>query len=221
VTAAGLADTLKSPNKDLTLFAPTDAAFAAPGRGAVADLLKPANRERLAKILKRHVLDRRLLLTGWKARTLSGDCLRIRATGPIHVEGATVILADVRTTNGVVHVIDRVLMGGAVPATPAGRAAELIERAVDRGSVLLDAGNAPGCVAIYAAAARSLLSDYGDVLDARARKDLQNALMDMQAEPEHDKQAWILRRALDRVYRRLQEGRRPEGGAQALTRATL
>lgn len=112
--AAGLVDTLKGAGP-FTVFAPTDAAFAALPAGTVENLLKPENRDKLVAILTYHVVPGRVTasqVAGMKAaRTVEGGDLAIRASGgTVTVDGARVVGADVAASNGVIHVIDKVLM---------------------------------------------------------------------------------------------------------------
>ena len=115
VQAAGLVDTLKGPGP-FTVFAPTDAAFAALPAGTVEDLLKPENRDKLVAILTYHVVAGEVMsgdLAGKRvdAATVQGGTLAVDATGGgVTVNGANVIAADVDATNGVIHVIDTVLI---------------------------------------------------------------------------------------------------------------
>ncbi|MFK7942523.1 MAG: fasciclin domain-containing protein [Paracoccaceae bacterium] len=115
VQAAGLVDTLKSPGP-FTVFAPTDDAFAALPAGTVESLLKPENKDQLTAILTYHVLAGEVGsadLAGKQlaAQTVQGSTVAIDATGSgVTVQGANVIAADVGATNGVIHVIDKVLL---------------------------------------------------------------------------------------------------------------
>ena len=115
VKAAGLAETLKGPGP-FTLFAPTDAAFAALPAGTVENLLKPANKAKLASILTYHVLSGRVMskdIAGKKLdpKTVEGQTLAINASGnAVKVNDATVTKADIVADNGVIHVIDKLLM---------------------------------------------------------------------------------------------------------------
>ncbi len=115
VTAAGLADTLKGPGP-FTVFAPTDAAFAALPAGTVETLLKPENKAKLVAILTYHVVPGKVMaadVAGKKteAKTVEGQSVAIDATGgAVHVNKATVTAADVGASNGVIHVIDKVLI---------------------------------------------------------------------------------------------------------------
>ena len=115
VTAAGLVDTLKG-NGPFTVFAPTGAAFAALPAGTVEGLLKPDAKAKLIQILTYHVVPGKVMssaLAGQKMNpaTVEGSTVAIDDTGKgVHVNNATVVIADVDCTNGVIHVIDHVLM---------------------------------------------------------------------------------------------------------------
>jgi uncharacterized surface protein with fasciclin (FAS1) repeats len=115
VEAAGLADTLKGEGP-FTVFAPTDAAFGQLPEGTVESLLRPENRDQLQQILTYHVVPGRIMssdLAGQAttAATVEGSELEIDATGSgVMVEGATVTQADIAAENGVIHVIDSVMM---------------------------------------------------------------------------------------------------------------
>lgn len=114
VEAAGLVDTLKSPGP-FTVFAPTDAAFAKLPAGTLDDLLKPENKEKLKAILLYHVVPgkvtARQAMKLHEAKTAEGKELKISTKGgKVMVNNATVIKPDVMATNGVIHVIDTVLL---------------------------------------------------------------------------------------------------------------
>ncbi len=114
VKAAGLAETLMGPGP-FTVFAPTDAAFAKLPAGTVQSLL--ADKDKLASILTYHVLSGKVsandVVAGNGARpaTVNGQSLDITVRdGKVYVNGANVVIADVQASNGVIHVIDAVLM---------------------------------------------------------------------------------------------------------------
>jgi len=115
VKAAGLVDTLKGPGP-FTVFAPTDTAFAALPAGTVENLLKPENKAKLVSILTYHVLPGRVMssdIAGKKLdpKTVEGQTVAVDASGAgIRVNDATVTKADIGTDNGVIHVIDKVLL---------------------------------------------------------------------------------------------------------------
>ena len=110
VTAAGLVDTLKSAGP-FTVFAPSDKAFSKLPAGTVEDLVKPENKEKLTKILTLHVISSKVM-AGKKMspKSVSGEALDVDGTNGVVVSGATVTSADIECTNGVIHVIDTVIM---------------------------------------------------------------------------------------------------------------
>ncbi|MEL6476108.1 MAG: fasciclin domain-containing protein [Pseudomonadota bacterium] len=115
VQAADLVETLKSPGP-FTVFAPTDEAFAKLPAGTVEDLLKPENKDQLVAVLTYHVVpgevfSKDLAGKSLEAGTVQGTTVAIDATGGgVKVDGANVIAADVDATNGVIHVIDSVIL---------------------------------------------------------------------------------------------------------------
>ena len=112
VKAAGLVDTLNGKGP-FTVFAPTDAAFAKLPAGTVDTLLKPENKEKLKAILLYHVVAGKVLSTDLKAgkvKTAEGQDVTISLTDGAHVNDAKVIKADIPASNGVIHVIDTVLI---------------------------------------------------------------------------------------------------------------
>jgi len=114
VQAAGLVETLQSPGP-FTVFAPTDAAFAKLPPGTVENLLRPENRDQLVAILTYHVVPGRTMaadLAGKQVEvtTVEGSTVEIDGMNGVMVDGATVIQADVMASNGVIHVIDEVIL---------------------------------------------------------------------------------------------------------------
>ncbi|PKP79534.1 MAG: Nex18 symbiotically induced protein [Alphaproteobacteria bacterium HGW-Alphaproteobacteria-2] len=114
VEAAGLVDTLKGAGP-FTVFAPTDEAFAALPAGTVENLLKPENKDQLVAVLTYHVVPGKVMsadLAGktLEAETVQGTTVAIDATSGVKVDGANVTAADIEATNGVIHVIDAVIL---------------------------------------------------------------------------------------------------------------
>lgn len=114
VQAAGLVDTLKGEGP-FTVFAPTDEAFAKLPAGTLDNLLKPANKKQLTDILLYHVVSGRVLAEDvvklQQADTALGKPVTIKVQdGKVYINDAQVILTDIKTTNGVIHVIDTVLL---------------------------------------------------------------------------------------------------------------
>ena len=113
VQAAGLVDTLKGEGP-FTVFAPTDEAFAALPEGTVEELLKPENIDQLTAILTYHVVPGKVmsgdLSNGMEAATVQGGNVTIMTEGGVMVNGANVVTPDIEASNGVIHVIDAVIM---------------------------------------------------------------------------------------------------------------
>lgn len=114
VSAAGLVDTLKSAGP-FTVFAPSDEAFGKLPAGTVAELVKPENKAKLTAILTLHVIAGKVMAADVAGKKLSpasvnGEHLHVDGTHGVTVNGANVVTADIACTNGVIHVIDAVLL---------------------------------------------------------------------------------------------------------------
>ena len=113
VQAAGLVDTLKGDGP-FTVFAPTDEAFAALPEGTVDNLLKPENKDQLVAVLTYHVVPGKVmsgdLSNGMTAATVQGGEVTIMTEGGVKVDAASVVAADIEASNGVIHVIDQVIL---------------------------------------------------------------------------------------------------------------
>ena len=114
VQAAGLVETLKGAGP-FTVFAPSDAAFAKLPAGTVENLIKPENKAKLAAILTLHVVPGKVMaadVAGKKATPASaqGEMLHVDGTNGVIVNGAKVTAADISCTNGVIHIIDTVIL---------------------------------------------------------------------------------------------------------------
>jgi len=114
VKAGGLVETLKG-NGPFTVFAPTNEAFAALPAGTLEMLLKPENKDKLVAILTYHVVPGKVMSTdlsnGQKAKTVQGENVMVEISyGNVKISGAKVVAADVKASNGVVHVIDKVIL---------------------------------------------------------------------------------------------------------------
>ena len=113
VKAAELVDTLKGEGP-FTVFAPTDAAFAELPEGTLDDLLKPENKDKLASILTYHVVPGKVTASDvvelTEAETVQGQKVKIEVKdGTVYVDGAKVTTTDIECSNGVIHVIDKVI----------------------------------------------------------------------------------------------------------------
>ena len=205
--AADLAGAL-SGEGSFTVFAPTDEAFSRLPAGTVDNLLKPENKQQLADILKYHVIAGRITL----AKALeAGECVTLHggalsatfADGRVRIGSAALIQADISATNGIIHVVDQVLLppeASAQPLTPVA----LIGLAIERGVPLFNNGDTGACAAVYEVTCEALRIMPGVSEDSR--KDLAQALAKMRAAKTERQKAWILRYALDRVLSRGPEG---------------
>ncbi|MDH3234401.1 MAG: fasciclin domain-containing protein [Alphaproteobacteria bacterium] len=114
IKAAGLVETLKGKGP-FTVFAPTDNAFAKLPKGTLESLLKPENKAKLQAILTYHVVSGKIMsgeIAGKRAmvKTVQGGELKVDATKGVMVDDANVVKADIVTTNGVIHVVDKVML---------------------------------------------------------------------------------------------------------------
>jgi len=112
--AAGLVSTLKGAGP-FTVFAPTDEAFAKLPAGTVESLLKPENKQKLVRVLTYHVVPGKVMAADvmkmQSAKAVSGDTIVVTTKGgTVQVDNATVKMADVAASNGVIHVIDSVML---------------------------------------------------------------------------------------------------------------
>ena len=197
--AAGLVDALKGDGP-LTVFAPTDEAFGALPAGTIKTLLMPENKNQLATILKYHVvagdLGSSALADGARLDTLAGIDAVISATeAGFNIENARIVKTDIDTSNGVIHVIDRVIL----PPTQMSRAdsAAAIRAAIDRGVPMFNHGNPQGTVAMYRSVSERLMREGSLTADERAR--LEIGLMEASNTHGASASAGKLRYALDDV----------------------
>jgi uncharacterized surface protein with fasciclin (FAS1) repeats len=114
LTAADLVETLKGTGP-FTVFAPTDEAFAKLPEGTVADLLKPENKAKLTAILTYHVVPGKVMATDvvklTSAKTVQGSEVAIKVDGgKVMVDNASVVTTDIKCKNGVIHIIDAVIL---------------------------------------------------------------------------------------------------------------
>ena len=111
--AGDLVDALSSDGP-FTVFAPTDEAFAKLPEGTLEDLLKPENKDKLVAILKYHVVSGAVpasdVVKLKKAKTIGGETVMIKAGKAVYLNKSKVVKTDIRTSNGIIHVIDTVLI---------------------------------------------------------------------------------------------------------------
>lgn len=196
VKAAGLVDTLNGDGP-FTVFAPTNEAFAALPAGTVESLLEPENRDQLVAILTYHVVPGRIeasdLLGATQAETVNGQAVPVG----LRVGNANVIATDIEASNGIIHVIDAVLIPE-TPSTASAKAMRMIDGAIQRGAMLYNNGQAAACAAVYEVAASALLM-YDEELPREARMALTRAMRESAQMHSAEDRAWAMRRGLDQV----------------------
>ena len=209
--AAGLVEAL-SGKGPLTVFAPTDAAFANLPAGTVETLLKPENKAKLVSILKYHVVPGRVYstdaLAAGKAKTLQGQSVSIAVqSGVAKVNNAKLVATDLDASNGVIHVIDTVIMpienkqAALMPH-------QMIEVAIQEGAPLFNAGHADACAKVYMTTAMNLLSMEGHGMSTSATRTMQKAVNKAEHCSCSNTRAWTLRHALDSAYNSMQASAR-------------
>lgn len=204
LAAATAADLIKVLAGDgpLTILAPTDAAFAKLPAGTVDALLEPENRGQLVEILKNHVIAGRVTLAkaleARDAPTLQGSKIPFRfEDGRVLVGGASLLKADIAASNGLIHVIDQVLLPATKTSKPL-NPSQLIELAIERGVPVFNDGKAAECAALYEITVEALRGMEG--VDETTRNMLGKAVMQSHAESSPSQRAWILREAMDKTW---------------------
>ena len=200
VKAAGLAETL-SGKGPFTVFAPTDAAFKKLPEGTLESLLKPENKDKLVNILKYHVVSGRVYadqaIKAGEAKTLLGQGVEVTfGSEGVKVNDSGVVGADVEASNGVIHVIDQVLL----PKTLSSKdARQKLEKAVRDGSNKFNHGDAHACARIYAETCREIV-EMGSTLDPMATRILSGSLARTSHLKSEKEKAWVLRHGIEMSY---------------------
>ena len=166
--------------------------------------MKPESREKLVSILTYHVVPGRVYsdaaVKAKSAKTLQGQNVTIEViNGEARVNDAKLLSTDIDASNGVIHVIDSVLLPPAKEQVSAAEARQMIEHAVARGSRLFNAGHHERCASLYTETARKMVA-YGEQMPPTVTATLTTALH--QAGQTHcpTERSWTLRRSLDRAY---------------------
>ena len=196
VTAADLAETLSSPGP-FTVFAPTDEAFSKLPKGTVETLLKPENKSQLIDVLTYHVVAGRVYATdalrAEKAKTVQGASVKIAVSGDsARVNNATLLATDIDAVNGVIHVIDQVLL----PPTKEVSCKEMMDRAIAKGVPMYNSGHHSACASLYE---ETLVSVMEMTEDAHLRASMHAAITKARHQRFASRRAWTLRHCMDRM----------------------
>jgi len=208
LTAAGLVDTLKGDGP-FTVFAPTDEAFAKLPEGTVATLLKPENKEQLIAVLTYHVVAGEVpaakVVKLSNAKTVNGQSVDIKvADGKVMVDGANVVKTDIDCSNGVIHVIDSVILPDS-DDTAAVAPHEAIESAVAHGAKLYNDGHVSKCATHYADTMRAMLDSEDHGMPEQVVLAMRSSLSRAESTHCSESQAWILRKGLETAYKAMSE----------------
>ena len=199
--AAGLVDTLKGEGP-FTVFAPTDEAFGKLSKCTVESLLKPENKHKLAAILTYHVVPGKVKAKKAakldSAKTVNGAAITIKPSGKtLMINNAKVVKADIKTSNGIIHVIDTVLIPEAKKV--AGNTNHIIKQAIHKGVPMFNSGHHAQTAALYMKAGKEILGQCSSSACPASAKTIKTALHKASAEHCPTSQAWIMRKAFDHV----------------------
>ena len=205
VQAAGLVDVLKSDGP-ITVFAPTDEAFAKLPEGTVESLRKKENRGKLVEILKYHVVPGRVYATdavqAGIAETLQGGTIAIQLRdGQAMINEAKLVGTDVDASNGVIHVIDSVILPEEDNQARVPSAREMIVAAINTGSPLYNAHKPGECADVYMETVGKLMKMEESGISHRTMRVMKQAMQKCKSTSCEHTQSWALRRALDMAYR--------------------
>ena len=205
--AAGLAGAL-SGSDNLTVFAPTDDAFAKLPEGTVESLLKPENKQQLVNILKYHVVSGRVYsetaVTAGSAKTLEGSPVTITADADgARVNESNLIATDLDASNGVIHVIDTVLMPPAKSAEASchREVCQTLAAAIAKGAPMFNAGHHAACADLYMQTMSGLMHSE---LDSSMKQHVSTVLNAARHQHRPTDRAWTLRRGMDQMFVTLQ-----------------
>lgn len=203
VKAAGLVETLQGEGP-FTVFAPTDEAFAKLPKGTVETLLKPENKAKLTAILTYHVVPGRVLakdvVSLKSAKTVQGDAVRINASDAgVTLNASKVVKTDILCDNGVIHVIDAVLLPPEKPMKAAA-ARRMLESTVEEGVRLYNAGHHAECASTYATAMNTLADRGVDGVCSSSQQMMTTLVRRAEAERHPTRRAWMLRRGIDAMH---------------------
>ena len=198
--AAGLADVLGSTGP-FTVFAPTDEAFEKLPKGTVEMLLKPENKSKLADILKYHVIPGRVysekVLESKALKTLQGSLATVSLKdGSPRIQQAKILKTDIDATNGVIHVIDSVI----IPPPANTNTQRKLTEAIAEGVPLFNAGHHAECAEIYRNAMNELMSTS---LPNTMKQHMSKVIKKADNTQCVTEKAWVLRRGIDQMYEQL------------------
>ncbi len=197
VGAADLAGVL-SGEGPFTVFAPTDEAFAKLPEGTVATLLKPENKQKLVDILKYHVVAGRVYsedaVAAKTAKTLQGSPIGVSVSDSgAFINKAKLVATDIDAANGVIHVVDAVLL----PPEKGADARQVIEETVAQGAALFNSGHHAACANLYQSCMTELMSSS---VSTPLKSHMTRVMQSANSQQCDTDRAWTLRRGIDQMY---------------------
>jgi len=213
--ATGLDKALKSKGR-FTVFAPTDKAFMRLTRGTIETLLKPENKERLKGILTYHVVlgdvSGSTAVKLNDAKTFNGEKVNISfKNAALYINSARVTATDIKAKNGVIHVIDNVLIPkNLAPANTLaqGKSAvskKILVNAINVGVELFNGGNEKACASIYNIAVTAILEIKPKELKGKDLEMIRKTLIKASGSDDQRANAWALRRTMNAILNKLEK----------------
>ena len=196
VQAAELTDALKSKSP-VTLFAPTDEAFAKLPEDVLDDLLKPENKSKLRNLLKHHLTAGIVPLKGKELNTVKGGKIRISIAGRWLVNDAAAVKRNIRASNGMIHAVNEVLLAG--PASQKRAALKLIEATIELGASLFNNGEMTASAQVYKSALDTLRTFGDNVITPEIKSRIEKVLTEADTMNNPGEIAWKLRYLLDDI----------------------
>lgn len=201
VKAAGLLEAI-SGKGPFTVFAPTDDAFSKLPAGTVESLLKPENKDKLVAILKYHIVPGRIYsedaVKAKSAKTLQGQSINVSARGgEAKINDSKLLATDIDASNGVIHVIDAVLLPP--EKVSAAESRRMIEHAIARGVAVFNAGHHAQCADIYSTTMQKLV-EGGEAMPVHIMTSLKSTMDSAHGTSCPTQRAWTLRHGLDKAY---------------------
>ena len=212
----GLNEGLKGKGS-FTVFAPTDEAFMRLPKGTLQTLLKPENKDQLTKVLRYHVIpgsvDGATAVTLKDAKTLNGEKVTVQfKNAALYINQSRVTATDIVATNGVIHVVDNVLIPKdispkkSVKINVTGKNAvseKILMDAIGVGVDLFNAGNEKACESVYKIAVMAVLEIKPKAIDKDLFTKITKTLTKVESEDNIRANAWSLRRAIDAMLVKL------------------
>ena len=205
VQKAGLVDTLKGEGP-FTVFAPTDEAFANFWPETLKNLLKPENKDKLQMLLTYHVVSGKVKAKKAKklesAEPVSGGSLKLSVRDKdLFINNAKVVKADIKTSNGIIHVIDSVLIPNVMKDAhkKTSNTNHILKQAIHKGVPMFNSGHHAQTATLYMKAGNEVLGQCSSSVCPSAANTIKTAMHRAKAEHCPTSQAWIMRHAFDQV----------------------